>query len=262
MILKNGSKGDDVIRLQRKLIGLGYSVKDDGVFGDNTEKAVKAVQLRFNLKDDGIVGNNTWAVLDTPTTTRPALTDKDYQWAADYLQVDLPAVKAVKEVEAPAGGFLPDGRVTILYERHVMFKRLRVNGINPEPFAAANPSIVNKSTGGYLGKSAEYTRLEQAEKIDEVSALESCSWGAYQIMGYHWKLLGFGSVHDFLAKMKESERGQLECFVKFIKADAALLKNLRAKDWAKFAAGYNGPNYRQNNYDVKLASAYTKFGGK
>lgn len=261
-ILKNGSRGEQVANLQRKLTTLGYPLKDDGVFGDGTEKAVKAVQLRFHLKDDGVVGDKTWAVLDTPTKTLQSLTEEDYQWAADFLQDDVPSVKAVREVEAPLGGFLSDGRVTILYERHVMYRQLYANGLDPDKAAALNPSIVNKKTGGYLGKAAEYKRLDEAIKIHEVSALESCSWGAYQIMGYHWKLLGFNSVFEFVAKMKESERGQLECFVKFIKANPALLKAIRLDDWAAFAKGYNGSNYRVNNYDVKLTAAFKKFGGK
>ena len=38
-----------------------------------------------------------------------------------------------------------------------------------------------------------------------------------------------------------------------------LLRLLQVKDWASFAAGYNGPAYAQNRYDVKLAEAYRKY---
>lgn len=261
-ILKNGSRGEQVAILQRKLTNLGYPLKDDGIFGDGTERVVKEVQRRFHLKDDGIVGDKTWAVLDTSSTVRAPLTDTDYQWAADFLQADVPSIKAVREVEAPMGGFLPDGRVTILYEQHVMYRRLAANGLDPDKAAQTNPSIVNKKAGGYLGKAAEYSRLDEAIRIHEVSALESCSWGAYQIMGYHWKLLGFENVYQFIDKMKVSERGQLECFVRFIKANPTLLKAIREDDWESFARGYNGVNYRKNNYDVKLRAAFKKFGGK
>lgn len=261
-VLKNGSKGEQVTSLQRKLISLGYQLTDDGIFGDATEKTVKEFQRRHHLKDDGVVGDKTLLALNTPTKILRSLSDEDYNWAAEYLQDDVPSVKAVREVEAPLGGFLTDGRVTILYERHVMYRRLFVNGLDPDKAALQNPTIVNKKTGGYLGKSAEYTRLNAAIKIHEVSALESCSWGAYQIMGYHWKTLGFSNVYEFVDKMKESERGQLECFVRFIKANPTLLKAIRTDDWVSFARHYNGINYRKNNYDVKLAAAFTMFGGK
>ena len=56
MILKNGSKGEDVKKLQAKL-GLGA----DGVFGSGTEAAVKKWQATNGLTADGIVGEGTWA---------------------------------------------------------------------------------------------------------------------------------------------------------------------------------------------------------
>jgi putative chitinase len=56
MILKVGSKGEDVKKLQAKL-GLGT----DGVFGSGTEAAVKKWQASNGLTSDGIVGEGTWA---------------------------------------------------------------------------------------------------------------------------------------------------------------------------------------------------------
>jgi putative chitinase len=67
MILKNGSKGDDVKKLQEKL-----GVEAIGTFGPKTEAAVKAWQKANGLKDDGIVGDATWAKLfgkSAPTAT-------------------------------------------------------------------------------------------------------------------------------------------------------------------------------------------------
>ena len=62
--LKNGSKGDDVKALQTLLNGYGYSCgKADGIFGSNTEKAVKAFQKAQKLTADGIAGKNTWSKL-------------------------------------------------------------------------------------------------------------------------------------------------------------------------------------------------------
>jgi putative chitinase len=58
MLLKNGSKGDDVKKLQEKL-----GVEAIGTFGPKTEAAVKAWQKTNGLKDDGIVGDATWAKL-------------------------------------------------------------------------------------------------------------------------------------------------------------------------------------------------------
>ena len=55
MLLKNGSKGDEVKKLQTKL-----GLTADGVFGPGTEKAVKDYQSKNGLTADGIVGEGTW----------------------------------------------------------------------------------------------------------------------------------------------------------------------------------------------------------
>jgi len=56
MLLKNGSKGEDVKKLQTKL---GLTV--DGAFGPGTENKVKEWQSANGLTADGIVGDGTWS---------------------------------------------------------------------------------------------------------------------------------------------------------------------------------------------------------
>ena len=68
MLLKNGSKGDDVKKLQEKL-----GVEGTGNFGPKTEAAVKSWQKANGLKDDGIVGPNSWTKLfGAPAVATPA----------------------------------------------------------------------------------------------------------------------------------------------------------------------------------------------
>jgi putative chitinase len=55
MLLKIGSRGEDVKKLQAKL-GLGA----DGIFGKGTEDTVKSFQTKSGLTPDGIVGEGTW----------------------------------------------------------------------------------------------------------------------------------------------------------------------------------------------------------
>ena len=55
MLLKVGSKGDDVKKLQTKL-----GTAADGAFGPGTEKLVKDWQTKNGLTADGIVGEGTW----------------------------------------------------------------------------------------------------------------------------------------------------------------------------------------------------------
>ncbi|MDR1564240.1 MAG: SH3 domain-containing protein [Oscillospiraceae bacterium] len=80
--VKEGSKGDTVTKVQKRLIELGYLTgKADGVFGPKTSAAVKAFQKKAKLTQDGIVGDATYKKLmdksapkaDSTTGT----TDKD-----------------------------------------------------------------------------------------------------------------------------------------------------------------------------------------
>ncbi len=62
MLLKIGSKGEDVKKLQSKL---GLSA--DGVFGNGTDSSVKKWQSENGLTPDGIVGDATWNKMFGPT---------------------------------------------------------------------------------------------------------------------------------------------------------------------------------------------------
>ena len=68
MLLKVGSKGEDVKKLQEKL---GTSA--DGSFGPGTEKLVKEWQSKNGLTADGIIGDSSWAKLfgSETTTSQP-----------------------------------------------------------------------------------------------------------------------------------------------------------------------------------------------
>ncbi|MBQ7754126.1 MAG: peptidoglycan-binding protein [Clostridia bacterium] len=63
-VLKRGSRGDEVVTLQKKLKQWGYyDGSVDGVFGAGTEKAVQYFQRKNGLTADGVVGAKTAAAL-------------------------------------------------------------------------------------------------------------------------------------------------------------------------------------------------------
>lgn len=188
----------------------------------------------------------------------------DYSKAAKELGVEEAAVKAIASVESNGSGFITDPSTgkkipKILFERHIMFRRLRDNTpIKSADMAAKYPDIVNPSTGGYKGGIEEHERLDRAVKIDRKTALESASWGAYQVLGLHWKALGYPSVQAFVNDAY-TEEGQLNIFIKFVKADKRLVKALKEKDWTTFSRIYNGPGYAKGGYHLKMKAAYERF---
>lgn len=73
--LSNGSRGEDVRKLQQALVDAGYSVGStgvDGIYGSNTAAAVRSYQQANGLSVDGIAGNETLGKLYGSATSTPA----------------------------------------------------------------------------------------------------------------------------------------------------------------------------------------------
>src|SRR5215203_7546390 len=62
-LVRRGDQAHPVPSLQYLLRANGRSVTVDGIFGPNTEAAVRAFQQSKGLAVDGIVGPNTWSAL-------------------------------------------------------------------------------------------------------------------------------------------------------------------------------------------------------
>lgn len=64
LLIKRGMVGPPVRDLQTALNAItGAGLKVDGIFGPNTERAVRTFQTAFKLAADGIVGKNTGTCL-------------------------------------------------------------------------------------------------------------------------------------------------------------------------------------------------------
>lgn len=256
--LRAGNTGADVTVLQQRLARAGFAVNVDGHYGAQTTAAVLAYQVARGLVADGIAGPRTQAAL-TGTVDPRALTQADIAAAAAALDCDVAALQSVVEVESPRGGFLPgDGRVVILFERHVFWRELVKQGIDPATLNAP-ASILSQKRGGYIGGAGEYPRVAMAMHYGQPElALASCSWGRFQIMGYHAESLGYDSVTAMTKAFATGEAEHLRAFVAFVQLSPDMLKALRARKWSTFARLYNGPAYAENLYDAKLANAYKR----
>ena len=73
-VLKNGSTDPAVQDLQEALEMLGHDPGPiDGVFGANTERAVRSFQQAKGIAADGIVGRVTWINIDEADQSEPVL---------------------------------------------------------------------------------------------------------------------------------------------------------------------------------------------
>ncbi|MGB0950308.1 MAG: N-acetylmuramidase family protein, partial [Marinirhabdus sp.] len=194
------------------------------------------------------------------------LSENDLKDFAAKYNLELAAVKAVNEVESVGKGFLLDGRPRILFEGHVFWRELKKRNIDPNSLVSDRSKNVlykNWTTKHYEGGKQEYDRMEKAAGLSDHDAVHeaafaSASYGAFQIMGFHYKTLGYPNVDSFVAHFYTHEKTHLEAFGGFCNVNN-LMRHLQSKNWAAFAKGYNGPQFKKNKYDIKLANAYHKY---
>lgn len=192
------------------------------------------------------------AAIPKPTDKPALLTARDMEDAAHALEVSVATVKAVRAVESgPLGGFAPDGRPNILFEPHI-FSRL-----TQHRFDATHGGVSYRAwkTKPYPAtQAARWGQLDYACDLDRDAALQSASYGLFQIMGFNFKVCGFPNVEAFVEAMRAGEREHLMAFVAFVKGNG-LAPALAAGDFVKFAAGYNGPG-QAAAYGQRLAKAH------
>jgi peptidoglycan hydrolase-like protein with peptidoglycan-binding domain len=243
----------------------------DGRFGPSTRAAIEAYQQRVLRMSppDGIIrpGGPTLqrliahvgpVALGDAAVVAPVRTlrDAEYVEAARLLDCEVAIIQAIAQTETKRGAFDASGRPTILFERHVFS---RETGGKHD---AKHPDISNPIAGGYGRYADQYGRLERAAALDHAAAHRSCSWGMFQIMGFNHARCGHGSLDAFVAAMRASVSAHLAAFTRFIASDAALLRAVRSKDWARIARAYNGEDYARNRYDVKLREHYDAIVGR
>lgn len=146
---------------------------------------------------------------------------------------------SVLKVESQGAGHM-DGRMTIRFEPHVFRDESRGKRVS-----------IRRA-----GQDEEYAAFETARALNEEAAYRSISMGAGQIMGFNHGALGYGSAREMFEEFQRSQRAQLVGVFEFIRTNRVALNAAKRKNWATFAKHYNGPDYRANQYDTKLANAY------
>jgi hypothetical protein len=171
-------------------------------------------------------------------------------------------IRAVAEVESANRGFLPDGRVVILFEAHV-FGRLtnhRFDGRRDTRGRPLSTRSWDRTTYGASGAWQHDGRLVPAAQLDWDAAHKAASWGYFQIMGFNHAITGHPTIRGFVDAKNSGAGPHLDSLVRFIRGNN-LDRHLRARppNIEAFSRGFNGPGFRQNQYDTKLAAAIRRW---
>lgn len=179
------------------------------------------------------------------------LTPADYEQAARSIPTDVKTIRGVAKVESgPLGGFAPDGRPIILFEPHI-FSRLTQHRFDSTHGGVSYPNWRDKPYPPT--QAARWDQLEYAMDLDHDAALQSASYGLFQIMGFNFAVCGFPNVTAFVAAMRISEREHLAAFLAFVKSKG-LDRHLISGNWLAFATGYNGSG-QAAAYAAKIEAA-------
>lgn len=221
-----------LIDFQRWLNIHGANIVADGKPGPATRAAILSVFQNFNA---------------------PPVSDIDMLRIASRLGCTIKQLAAVGKVESAGGGWDNDGRLKCLFERHYVWRRIRV----------LIPFLSNPTPGGYTTDADRDGINDSWEKVADMAmrnplvAFESASWGKFQIMGAHAAAMGYANAIEFTYALSRGEAAHYEALARFIEM-AGLKPALRRlstrwTDNTDFARGYNGKG--QKGYDVRLAGA-------
>ena len=211
---------------------------------------------RYHGEVDNLWGNLTRSAIITAFTDGPdtPLCEKDFRDSAQRLNVPVAHIKAMAQVEAAGAGFY-QGKPKILPEPHI-FSRL-TNRV----FDRKYPKISYRKWGTFAyprSQDARYDMLLDMIRVSPMAGFASASYGKFQILGSNFKVCGYDSPMKFAFSMARDEGAQLAAFENFLRGNN-IVPDLKAGNWANVARKYNGPAYKKNKYDTKLAAAAKSF---
>lgn len=185
----------------------------------------------------------------------------DYQRAAARLDVPVTHIMAMAAVESAGETlWIVGNRLVppVRFEAHWFGKLTgyRFNDDYPDLSCVSwNPALAANTKAGAWGQ------VNRARSLDEFAADEATSWGAFQVMGFHWQRLDYPSVQAFVDSMTSNgDDGQMDAFVAFVEADHALHASLRIGAWQDVERRYNGGG-QGGAYAEKLKAAAALYAG-
>jgi len=194
------------------------------------------------------------------------LDDIDLPRIGAQISVGEDVLHMVLDVESNGDGFDSKGRPTMLFEPHIFYREL--SGAQRDEAVKQGIAYRKWKPGHYPRDS--YPRLHKAMRINKAAALRSCSWGAYQVMGFNHKLAGYSTVMNMVTAIMADAENHLKAAVNFIVSTGlddelrvldALDRPATQEDTIPFVLGYNGKGFRKNKYHIKAAKALNKWRG-
>lgn len=139
----------------------------------------------------------------------------------------------------------------------------RFTDANGQPLMRFEPATFDRSSGtfrDFLGSSGRglRARFDKAYAVDPEGAVRATSWSVGQIMGFHYRTLGYPSAITMVETWSSNPRQAVIDWINFLSLNG-LDRALRALDLRAFARGYNGGG-NVDAYVRKLRKALSRYG--
>lgn len=144
-------------------------------------------------------------------------------------------------------------------EAHYFYRALKGNSADLK--AAVNKGLASvKPNYNVPGQPSKiYELFQRMTDINPEAAAYAISMGAGQVMGAHWKRLGFTSALDMWRAAQTGVQGQLDIMARFITSDPKLFDAFKKRNVTEIARMYNGAAYKRNKYDEHIREYAIKY---
>jgi peptidoglycan hydrolase-like protein with peptidoglycan-binding domain len=188
-LMQRGNEGDDVLQLQKALRAQGVAVAADGIFGPDTERAVRSFQRKHGLFVDGLVGKETVDMLRELNTPRnddrleatqrgngnlraPTEAERAARPAGSVRAADLQGPVPVRS--RPAGGEQRENRTAVIERttqtgarNQMAHGEITING-NTYAFRSGGHGKGNLPPGDYTITPHLWNRSDRSMNVDGV----------------------------------------------------------------------------------------------
>jgi hypothetical protein len=167
---------------------------------------------------------------------------------------------------------LPDGRLKILLERHILWHRLKDSAASircPSTRRGRTCATCAHPAGGYGSEAHQWVRVENvltwasanaAEEFESYkkATYEACSWGKFQLLGMNYAAAGFQDVYSLVHSLETGEAAHLDAAIHFMRHDG-MLQLLVTRQYLPFSRRWNGPG-KPEEYAANLKAAVDAVG--
>lgn len=202
-----------------------------------------------------------WIIINTVTVIKgnimTDLTKEEIIVLSKELNIEPALLHTVITVLSKKPSFHSSGNPTISFEGHLFWYQLKRRGKDPYKYIRNNNDILYvKWTDKYHTKDEEWAKLNRAKNIHNDAAITATLWGAFQIIGHHYKRCGFNTPVEFMEYQCECVQNQIKSFIAYLK-DNDFLNLLINHQWSDFLKYYKSPGGISNG-GYRLETIYSE----